>query len=59
MLVFWRCFSSAVVFLYLLEEETSYLILVPAGIGSVIEVSYVAILSLHNCLPVWHMIYYN
>jgi len=34
----WRAFSQAVVFLYLLDEETSLLILVPTGIGTVIEV---------------------
>ena len=32
----WRCFSYTVVFLYLLDEQTSLLVLVPAGIPSVI-----------------------
>ena len=36
--VMWRCFSYTVVFLYLMEEETSLLIQVPAGIGAAIEV---------------------
>uniref|UniRef100_A0A6M2DY50 Lipid scramblase CLPTM1L n=1 Tax=Xenopsylla cheopis TaxID=163159 RepID=A0A6M2DY50_XENCH len=35
--VLWRTFSQIVVFLYLYDENTSYLILVPHGIGTVIE----------------------
>ena len=34
----WRAFSQVVVFLYLLDEETSYLVIVPMGVGTVIEV---------------------
>ena len=34
----WRCFSNTVVFFYLLDEQTSYLILVPAGLGVLIEI---------------------
>ncbi|XP_043195211.1 cleft lip and palate transmembrane protein 1-like protein isoform X2 [Amphibalanus amphitrite] len=36
--VLWRAFSQVVVFLYLLDEETSYLVIVPMGIGTVIEI---------------------
>ncbi|PNF24787.1 Cleft lip and palate transmembrane protein 1-like protein [Cryptotermes secundus] len=35
--VVWRAFSHAVVFLYLMDEETSLLVLVPTGIATVIE----------------------
>ncbi|XP_046961949.1 cleft lip and palate transmembrane protein 1-like protein [Vanessa cardui] len=35
--VIWRAFSQLVIFFYLLDEQTSLLVLVPAGISAVIE----------------------
>ncbi|KAH8319214.1 hypothetical protein KR074_002403 [Drosophila pseudoananassae] len=33
----WRAFSQIVIFLYLMDENTSYLVLVPVGLGALIE----------------------
>ena len=49
-IVLWRCFSYSVVFLYLMEEKTSLLILVPEGISTVIEVYIPVCMIIHNNL---------
>ena len=36
--VVWRCVSQGVIFFYLMDEETSLLVLIPAGISTIIEV---------------------
>lgn len=35
--VIWRCVSTTIIFFYLMDEKTSMLVLVPAGIGAIIE----------------------
>jgi len=39
--ILWRAFSQAVVFLYLFDENTSMLVLVPAGLTTLVEVGFI------------------
>ncbi|CAH2102806.1 unnamed protein product [Euphydryas editha] len=54
--VIWRAFSQLVIFFYLLDEQTSLLVLVPAGISAVIEAWKVTkVLHVRVALPGWRV----
>uniref|UniRef100_A0A673HGH0 Lipid scramblase CLPTM1L n=1 Tax=Sinocyclocheilus rhinocerous TaxID=307959 RepID=A0A673HGH0_9TELE len=56
--VVWRCFSTIVIFLHLLEEQSSWLILLPTGISALIElwkVKKVLALSPKFHVSVYHL----
>lgn len=44
----WRAFSHFVIFLYLFNEKTSMLVVVPAAIGTIIEVRIIQISANYN-----------
>ncbi|CAK1544522.1 unnamed protein product [Leptosia nina] len=52
--VFWRAFSQMVIFFYLVDEQTSLLVLIPAGISAIIELWKVTkVLHLRVSLSGW------
>ncbi|CAH0592273.1 unnamed protein product [Chrysodeixis includens] len=55
--VFWRAFSQMVIFFYLLDEQTSLLVLVPAGISAIIELWKVTkVLHLRVSFSGWRVV---
>ncbi|XP_045775470.1 cleft lip and palate transmembrane protein 1-like protein [Maniola jurtina] len=54
--VFWRAFSQMIIFFYLMDEQTSLLVLVPAGISAIIELWKVTkVLHLRVSFPGWRV----
>lgn len=44
----WRAFSQFVIFLYLVDENTSLLVVIPAAVGTLIEVLFIFVVVWPN-----------